>query len=78
MRKKEAKCIVTFPSTIAALAMEQRAKQMSLPGRLIPTPVAITASCGLAWMCDVTEEACIRAALAENGMEFSAVQVVLL
>ncbi len=50
MREKEKKGIITFSSTAAALAAERQAKQLGLPGRLIPTPVSVTASCGLAWM----------------------------
>ncbi len=50
MLEKEKKGIITFSSTAAALAAERQAKQLGLPGRLIPTPVSVTASCGLAWM----------------------------
>ena len=78
MHQKEEMCIVTFPTTAAALAMERRAKELGLPGRLIPTPVSITASCGLAWMCGVAEEGRIRTALVENKLVYSVVQVILL
>ncbi len=78
MRQKEEKGIVTFPTTTAALAMEKAAKELDLPGRLIPVPVSITASCGLAWMVDVPELEWIQAALTEYELQFSAVQVVLI
>lgn len=78
MHQKEETYIVTFPTTAAALAMERRAKELGLPGRLIPTPVSITASCGLAWMCGAAEESHIRTALVENELAYGAVQVILL
>lgn len=49
MRKKELSLIITFPSTADALAMERICARFRAPGRLIPVPTSITASCGLAW-----------------------------
>ena len=45
MRVREEKWIVTFPTAAAAMAMERRAKELRIPGRLIPTPTIITADC---------------------------------
>lgn len=78
MRQKEEKGIVTFPTTTAALAMEKAAKELNLPGRLIPVPVSITASCGLAWMVEVSELERVQAALTGHELQFSAVQVALI
>lgn len=41
--------IVTFGRTLDAFAFEDAARSSGLPGRLIPLPTAIAASCGLAW-----------------------------
>lgn len=49
MRKKELKLVITFHTTADAMAMEQYCRGQNLPGRLIPVPKEITASCGLAW-----------------------------
>lgn len=49
LRKKEARIIITFHTTTAAMQTESLAHEMNLPGRLIPIPREITAGCGLAW-----------------------------
>lgn len=49
LRKKEARIVVTFHTTTAAMQTEELAHKMELPGRLIPVPREITAGCGLAW-----------------------------
>jgi hypothetical protein len=49
MRSKELYYIITFGKTTQALAMEKLCEREGIPGRLIPLPVKISASCGLAW-----------------------------
>ena len=41
--------VVTFGSTLDAFAFEDAARAAGLPGRLIPLPTGIAATCGLAW-----------------------------
>lgn len=41
--------VATFPTTTAAITMERLCGQLGLPGRLIPVPRSISASCGMAW-----------------------------
>ena len=50
MREKSWKLVITFPSTTAAMAMEQACREAGAPGRLIPVPQALSAGCGMAWM----------------------------
>ena len=40
---------VAFDSTHEALECERVCKEQEIPGRLMPTPVAIKVDCGLAW-----------------------------
>ena len=40
--------VITFASTLDAFAFEDAARAAGLPGRLIPLPTGIAASCGLA------------------------------
>ena len=47
--------ITAFPTTMAAMTMEKVCRQEALPGRLIPAPRSISASCGMAW-CAPPEE----------------------
>ncbi|MDI9441394.1 MAG: DUF3343 domain-containing protein [Firmicutes bacterium] len=46
----EVQAVLTFHSTTEAMAFERACKELGLPGRLIPMPVAISAQCGLAWL----------------------------
>lgn len=48
-REKFLRLIATFPNTTAAMAMEQLCRKEGLPGRVIPVPRSISASCGMAW-----------------------------
>ena len=41
--------VATFPTTTAAMEMESACAAAALPGRLIPVPRSISASCGMAW-----------------------------
>lgn len=76
MREKEKKGIITFSSTAAALAAERQAKQLGLPGRLIPTPVSVTASCGLAWMVEWDQLDSVCQALKEKQLTYHEARTV--
>lgn len=76
MRTKEEKLIVTFPSTAAAMAMERRAKELGTPGRLIPTPTVITATCGLAWMAPKEAEPAVKEMLTKNLLQYEFIGVL--
>lgn len=49
MRPKEPKIVLTFRSTTDAVAAEDYFMEKEIPGRIIPVPRDISASCGLAW-----------------------------
>ena len=49
VRRRHLRAVVAFDSTHEALECERVCKEQEIPGRLIPTPVAIKADCGLAW-----------------------------
>lgn len=48
-REKKLFVVLTFPTTTAAMAMEQYCLQNAIPGRHIPVPGQISAGCGIAW-----------------------------
>lgn len=54
--KKQESIVITFPTTTAAMAFESTAQAAGVPGRLIPVPREISASCGMAWMSRQTAE----------------------
>lgn len=73
MREKTEKCVVTFPTTSASMAMEAACREENVPGRLIPVPRAISAGCGMCWAApkearDTVEELVIRRGLHIDGI----------
>ena len=49
MRAKRPYIVLSFGSTVAAMAGEKRCAEKTIPGRLIPLPRELSAGCGLAW-----------------------------
>lgn len=49
MRERSWKFIITFHTTSEAIAVERYCRDRGIPGRMIPVPRAISASCGMAW-----------------------------
>lgn len=73
MREKTEKCVVTFATTAASMAMEAACREEGVPGRLIPIPRAISAGCGMCWAApkearDTVEELVIRRELHIDGI----------
>lgn len=78
MRIKELKLLVTFPSTVQALHMEQCCRARGMKGRLIPVPREISAGCGMAWADAVTEKQKIQKIISEAGIEIEGIYQLLL
>ena len=74
MREKEEKLVITFKSTTDAMQLEDIAKEQNIEGRLIPLPVSISASCGLAF-CTMVEN---REKVESLDFEFDGVYLVWL
>ena len=49
MRAKRPYIVLSFGSTVAAMAWEKHCAEAGIPGRLIPLPRELSAGCGLAW-----------------------------
>ncbi len=49
MIQKIPRYLLTFYNTSGAIAVEKFCKEHALPGRLLPVPREISASCGLSW-----------------------------
>lgn len=67
-REKSLHLTVTFPTTTAAITMEKLCRQEGLPGRLIPVPRAISASCGMAWCAPPESRDALEEAVAARGL----------
>lgn len=72
MRKKTKQLVITFSTTTAAMAMEKRAQEMEIFGRLIPLPSEISAGCGLSWKTKPEEKEKILVFLEEEKLKWEA------
>lgn len=72
MRKKTKQLVTTFSTTTAAMAMEKRAQEMGIFGRLIPLPSEISAGCGLSWKTKPEEKEKILVFLEEEKLKWEA------
>ena len=68
MIEKKDKIVITFFTTAAAMKMEDICRQQGADGRIIPTPTAISADCGLAWCADPQSEDILSELMAENDI----------
>ena len=60
MIKKVPRYLLTFFNTSGAIAVERFCKERGIPGRLIPVPREISASCGLSWAVLQEEKDCLE------------------
>lgn len=67
-RRRRARLVASFSSTFSAMRAEEACRQAGVAGRIIPTPVAISAECGLAWAMPPDE----RDAFLALGVDFDA------
>ena len=67
-REKKLWLVATFPTTMAAITMERLCGQLGLPGRLIPVPRSISASCGMAWRAPEDARASLEAMVKEHSL----------
>lgn len=49
MRQKRPYIVLSFHTTVEAMAWEKHCENHQIPGRLIPLPRELSAGCGLAW-----------------------------
>lgn len=73
MRKKEMKLVVTFHTTVDAMAMEKSCKEQQIPDRLIPVPRSISAGCGLAWCAPLDCREQLREVMTRIGLKEEAI-----
>ena len=72
MRKKTKQLVITFSTTTAAMAIEKRAQEMGISGRLIPLPSEISAGCGLSWKTKPEEKEKMLVFLEEEKLKWEA------
>ncbi|MEG0779567.1 MAG: DUF3343 domain-containing protein [Oscillospiraceae bacterium] len=69
MLEKSLKCIVTFHTTVGAMAMEKICRDTGVAGRLIPVPRVITAGCGMCWMAPPEARPAVERAAADLDVD---------
>lgn len=55
MIEKKLSLVISFNKTVDAMVVEEYCLKNNVSGRLIPLPKEISAGCGLAWKCDVSQ-----------------------
>ena len=78
MRTKKTYIVLSFRTTVEAMAWEKHCATAQIPGRLIPLPREISAGCGLAWKAEVNQEEAVTAALEAAGIAYSGVHRVII
>ncbi|MDD3796737.1 MAG: DUF3343 domain-containing protein [Lachnospiraceae bacterium] len=73
MRQKEERCVITFHTTEASIAMEKAGREKGIPGRLIPVPQDLSAGCGFAWCSEPKWQEELIHLLDEKRIEYEAV-----
>ncbi len=68
MRTKKLRIIFTFASTADAMAAEKAFRRRGVPGRTIPVPRSISASCGISWASEPGDRARAEDALRQEGL----------
>lgn len=76
MRVKVDSLVITFPTTVAAMACEELSAKKGLPGRMIPVPGQISYGCGLAWKVSPGDRSVFETELDAAGISWSGMDVV--
>ncbi len=70
-RERRVFCFVSFDETGDAMAAESCFRKCGVPGRLVPLPPAVNASCGLAWRCETEDAEVVKKELDEHSIRYS-------
>ena len=68
--------VAVFPTTSAAMAVQDAADRGAVAGRMIPIPAKLSAGCGLAWCAPDDDARALRRALEAEGLAYEAVHVI--
>ena len=71
MQEKKKFDLVLFDSPHHAFAFDQKAKEASLGGRLIPVPRALSASCGMCYRSQVVSRDLLKAFMENYEIKFN-------
>lgn len=78
IKEKKETLIITFLCTTDAIQTEKFCARNHLPGRMIPVPRAISASCGLAWKAAPEEKELLLEAMRCEGLRWEGIYLLML
>ena len=78
MREKQLRCVITFPTTAAAMAMERACEKKGLAGRIISVPRSITAGCGICWAAPPQAREELEDMVMEEKIQISGIYMILI
>ncbi len=78
IREKEPKVVVSFHTTMAAMAMEDYCRKHGIAGRLIPTPRQVSADCGMSWAAPISDKDDIMQIMTQADIEIASIDELLL
>lgn len=78
MIEKKLSLVISFNKTIDAMATEDYCIKNNIKGRLIPLPKVISAGCGLAWKCDVTQKVKMNNILSQLDIKFDKMSEIII
>ena len=67
------KTVLGFATTSDAMACEAKCHEEGMPGRIIPTPPAISAGCGLSWASPVLYKEELLEFMKSRGLKYQKV-----
>lgn len=76
IREKRSYIVIMFHTTSEAIAVEKFCSCEAIPGRLIPVPREISASCGLCWRMTPAEYREYSPAILKSGLEYDRAEEV--
>ena len=68
-REKTKKVVFTFRNTTEAIKMDKKCQELRIPGRIVPVPRTISASCGLCWIAEEAKEELVIKAITNFGLD---------
>lgn len=71
MQEKKKFDLVLFDSSHYAFAFDQKAKEASLGGRLIPVPRALSVSCGMCYRSQVESRNLLKSFMENDSIKFN-------
>ncbi|MBR4313353.1 MAG: DUF3343 domain-containing protein [Lachnospiraceae bacterium] len=78
MIEKKLSLVISFNKTVDAMAVEEYCLKNNVSGRLIPLPKEISAGCGLAWKCDVSQADEMKKVFKELNVEFDKMSEIVI